>query len=332
MTVREGTTADRDTVRGLYEAYLAEQWERPWTPEPPDDEWLEGKLLLIAEDDGAVIGGAVASVVAGTSGHLHLVYVDPEHRRRGVARGLLRAAADWFRAAGAAHATLNVDLSNAHAIEVWRRLGFTDVAVQLTTPLDQLEARLADHAAAGPSIASIHVQTDDLSAIERMVRRYVPRGHTAGTALSQPRNGWVAVYDDLCDRDPAALRRLAKELSTVIAAVVVALALEEGRVVRYLLLELGSLVDEYLSVPEHYGPLPPGDVVGLGANPTAVARLTGADPARVRQVARTAATPEDLPPPAELLAAIADAIGLDGGEYGYGEAVQQTGVTPVVQG
>jgi ribosomal protein S18 acetylase RimI-like enzyme len=331
MTVREGTAADRDTVRRFYEAYFAELWDRPWTPAPPGDDWLEGKLLLIAEDDGTAVGGAVASI-EGAPGHLHLVYVDPGHRRRGVARALLRAAADWFRAGGAAHATLNVDLSNAHAIEVWRRLGFTEVAVQLTTPLDELGTRLADHAAAGPSIASIHVQTDDVSAVEGMLRRYVPRGHTAGTALSEPHNGWLAVYDDLCDRDPAALRRLARELSTVIATVVVALALEEGRVVRYLLVERGSVVDEYLSVPEHYGPLPPGDVVGLGANPTAVARLTGADPARVRQVARTAATPEDLPPPAELLAAIADAIGLEGGEYGYGEAVQQPGVNSVEHG
>ncbi len=41
-----------------------------------------------------------------------------------------------------------------------------------------------------------------------------------------------------------------------------------------ILFERGRIVDEYLSVPEFYGPLPPGDVVGLAANPTVVARLT----------------------------------------------------------
>ena len=40
-------------------------------------------------------------------------------------------------------------------------------------------------------------------------------------------------------------------------------------------------------MPEHYGPLPPGDVIALAANPRVVARLTGADPAAVRAVART---------------------------------------------
>ena len=56
-------------------------------------------------------------------------------------------------------------------------------------------------------------------------------------------------------------------------------------------------------MPEYHGPLPPGDVIALGANPTVVARLTGADPARVREVARTAASPADLPPALELLRA-----------------------------
>ena len=37
-----------------------------------------------------------------------------------------------------------------------------------------------------------------------------------------------------------------------------------------ILFERGSIVDEYLSVPEFYGPLPPGDVVGLAANPRVV--------------------------------------------------------------
>jgi hypothetical protein len=53
-------------------------------------------------------------------------------------------------------------------------------------------------------------------------------------------------------------------------------------------------------------------VVALGANPTVVSRLTGADPARVRAVARTAASSDQLPPPAELLQQIAEVMGLEG--------------------
>jgi hypothetical protein len=70
------------------------------------------------------------------------------------------------------------------------------------------------------------------------------------------------------------------------------------------------VVDEYASVPEYRGPLPPGDVIALGANPTVVSRLTGADPVRVREIARTAASPADLPPALELHAQIAELMGV----------------------
>ena len=125
-----------------------------------------------------------------------------------------------------------------------------------------------------------------------------------------PRNGWVSVRAELIDRDRNARERLAAELSNATAAVVCVLAIEDGRLVRYVLYERGSVVDEYQSVPEYYGPVPPGDIVALHANPTVVARLTGAEPARVRSVARTASSPDDLPPAPELLAQIAELMGL----------------------
>ena len=63
-------------------------------------------------------------------------------------------------------------------------------------------------------------------------------------------------------------------------------------------------------MPEFRGPLPPGEVIALGANPTVVARLTGAEPARVREIARTASSPADLPPALELHAQIAELMGV----------------------
>jgi hypothetical protein len=86
--------------------------------------------------------------------------------------------------------------------------------------------------------------------------------------------------------------------------------------VHYALFERGSVVEEYQSVPDYFEPLPPGDIVALGANPTVVSRLTGAEPSRVRAAARTASSPEDLPPPDELLQEIAEAMGLEGAGRG----------------
>jgi hypothetical protein len=84
-------------------------------------------------------------------------------------------------------------------------------------------------------------------------------------------------------------------------------------------------VDEYLSVPEFYGPLPPGDVVGLAANPTVVSRLTRAEPDAVRRVARTAPSPADLPPARELLIELASVLGIEGAETGWAEAPEPPG-------
>jgi len=129
--------------------------------------------------------------------------------------------------------------------------------------------------------------------------------------VTPSKNGWVTVVDELCDHDRSAQRRLGTELSERMGVPVVALALEEEAVVRYLLFERGRMVDEYLSVPTYYGELNKADELSLSANPTLASRLTGADPAQVRAVARAASTPAELPPARELLGQIADVLGLE---------------------
>ena len=80
---------------------------------------------------------------------------------------------------------------------------------------------------------------------------------------------------------------------------------------RFVIHDQGRMVDEYLSVPTYYGELNKADELSLSANPTLAARLTGADPARVRAVARVASSPSELPPAGELLGQIADVLGLE---------------------
>ncbi len=201
--------------------------------------------------------------------------------------------------------------------DAWIRTGFTEVARVLVARVDALERHLASER--GPSFGSIHVQTDDLDAVVRAVGQFVPRlpGGSRGSVVLPPRDGWTAVFDELCDREPEMLRRLARELSDRMGAFVLAIGLEEGLVVRYVALERGRVVDEYLSVPEHYGALPPGEVIALGSNPRLMARLTGADAEAVRRTARTARSPAELPPATELLAALAVVFGLPRGSDGY---------------
>jgi hypothetical protein len=159
----------------------------------------------------------------------------------------------------------------------------------------------------------VHVQTDDQSAVEKAVARFGPRVvRSRASVVSAPANGWIGVYDESAGAEPDRLRKLASELSYVTGGVVVALGAERGAVVRLIAFDRGQMMDEYLSVPEYYGALPPGDAMALRANPTLLARLTGAEPGAIRSVARTADSPAELPPPEEHLAELAAALGIQG--------------------
>jgi [ribosomal protein S18]-alanine N-acetyltransferase len=322
MTVRPAERAELDAFRELWEefhqapAWVRETWE---TVLPYVERSLSDGLLLVAADDDRLVGFLWAEVALTDPavGRLVDLYVRPDARRRGLARALIRAAAARLRELGASHVSVEVFPGSEPAMGLYERLGFAPHTVNLLTTVAALTGSV--DAGRGRSFGSVHVQTDDVGAVERAVAGFVPRlaGTSEGTAVSRPRNGWIAVYDELCDRDPAALRRLARELSDRLGAVVLALGVEGGAVVRFVLFERGRVMDEYLSVPEFYGPLPPGDAVALRANPTVVARLTGASPAAVRSAAHTVDAPDALPPAGELVAQIADALGIEGGDHGY---------------
>jgi GNAT superfamily N-acetyltransferase len=317
--IRPATPDDLPLVRELWRAFEAEIPDAEWRDDDSehDARALEGAIgkdvVLLADD----IGLAVATKKGERTGFLDVVYVRPEARRGGVAAELVREAAAQLRERGADVVELEVLASNGSARGVYERWGFAPVELTLAAPIDKLVERLGAPSK-GPTFGSIHVQTDDQGAIERAVHKALPRfGRSAGTTVSAPTNGWVAIHDELSDRDPKVLQRLAKELSYVSGGVVLAIGVEDGAVVRYTLYDRGGAVDEYASLPEYSGPLPPGDVVALGANPTVVSRLTGADPARVREIVRSASSPADLPPALELLAQIAALMGVAEATHGW---------------
>ena len=328
MTIRHAGAADKDAVRRLWDAWQAETADLPpWADasweanEPEIDRAIAANGLFLAEEDGQAVG-FVTSWLEDHVARIGDLFVADGARRGGAGRALVEAVIENLRARGATHLRLD---AHPDALRFYERLGFREESRTLVRDLEVPEA------GKGRSWGSIHVQTDDLAGVERAVRQFVPRlpGHSRGSVVAPPRGGWIAVYDDVCDRDPSMLRRLATELSDRMGAVGLALGVEHEQVVRFVLLEAGRVVDEYLSVPEHYGHLPPGDVIALAANPRVVARLTGADPAAVRTVARTAASPRELPPPRELLAGIAAAIGLEGAEHGWEDAPALEGAVRV---
>jgi hypothetical protein len=188
----------------------------------------------------------------------------------------------------------------------------------------------SEQSALAPSFGSVHLQTDDQNEVVQLVGRLVPRAfRSRATAVSPARNGWVAVYDEVADRDPRRLERLGRELSNAVGFVTFTIGVEDGLAVHYIAFERGRLLDEYLSVPEYRGPLAPGDAIAMRANPTVIARLTGADAGAIRRVARTADSPVDLPPAEELIAELAAVLGLNGADYGFETAAELDGAVLV---
>jgi ribosomal protein S18 acetylase RimI-like enzyme len=319
VSIRPATEQDHDVVRDLWLAmqdeletpvFLREDWEHAW--EDLGKHVREG-LAFVSEDDAGVTGFVFATVPRELPALLHVtdLYVAPASRRRGVGSLLLHAVVDTAQERGVGHVGLDVRIDNAAATTMYRRLGFVDHERFMVAELDAVLTR-SEQRERPPSYASTHVQTDDEAGIRHALEQFMPRlGRSAHTEVGTPRNGWITVVDELCDRDRSAQRRLGRELSERMGVPVVALAVEEEAVVRFLLFERGRMVDEYLSVPSYYGELNKADELSLSANPTLVARLTGADPARVRAVARVASSPAELPPARELLAEIAAVMNLE---------------------
>ena len=310
--IRTATTDDLALVRELWRAFDAEVPDAEWRDSDSAEDLREaeeaiGKEIVLLADD---VGLAVAVTLGDRAGMLDMLYVRPRSRGQGIAHELVREVAEQLRTRGIEMLELEVLASNGNARAVYERWGFEPVELTLAAPVDALVERLS-RSAAGPTFGSVHVQTDDTVSVEHAVRKALPRmGHSEQTMVSDAHNGWVTVRDELADRDPSVLQRLAKELSYTSGGVVLALGVEEGALVRYTLYDRGAAVDEYASLPEFRGPLPPGEVIALGANPTVVARLTGAEPTRVREIARTASSPADLPPALELHQQIAELMGV----------------------
>jgi putative acetyltransferase len=308
--IRAATTEDVPALQDLWREFAAEIPDLPHRDEDLDEELQEiadlvgGEgIALVAEVDGKAVGVALGRRTGAKVAELRDLFVQPEARGAGLARELMREFVAQAGAGGAEMVELDVLASNAEARTIYERWGFKPIELTLGAPVAQLDQRLAP--ADGPTFGFVHVQTDDVEKVKRdatKVLRLEPDVEVEGN--------WVRVRSDATDEDPEGLKALAKELSYTTGGVVLALGVQRGAVVRYDLFDRGSDIDEYQSVPEYFGELPPGDAYALGANATVVGRLTGADPRRVREVARTAASPGELPPAQELYEQIAAVVGV----------------------
>ncbi len=300
---------------------------RPKIPAPPefvetwDEEWRDvaadigGRGAVFLAEDGEGVAGAVrATMRAADVWHVVFAHVRPRARRRGVLSGLLTRGVRGGQARGsvAGHAR------RAHRERAARSPSGGGSASSRTRSTWLPRSTSARGAArptrrGSPSSGAIYVQTDDATS-GRARGAEVPAAHRP-----------LGVDDCLgaAERlDPRRRRALQPRPESAAPARARALACARGD--RAHARDRGRRGRRATSsgtgagsptstprVPEHYGPLPPGDVVALAANPTVVQRLTGADPrARARGCAHGRHRPTSFRRRTSCSGRLADVLGV----------------------
>lgn len=95
----------------LYERWIANCFERE-----------NGKVFGISQD--GVLAAVAGVTVSDGTGHLELIAVHSDFRRRGFARTLIQAAENFYLASGAATAEVVTQLDNAPACATYRACGY----------------------------------------------------------------------------------------------------------------------------------------------------------------------------------------------------------------
>lgn len=139
MKFREATMEDLATLRTLEQCVV--EAERPFneaikegSPRYYDIEDLitnERSLLLVAEDQGAIVGTGYVQIRASKQSlqheehaYLGFMYVAPEYRGQGLNAKLMNQLMDWSKERGIRDFYLDVYADNAAAVRAYEKAGF----------------------------------------------------------------------------------------------------------------------------------------------------------------------------------------------------------------
>jgi ribosomal protein S18 acetylase RimI-like enzyme len=125
-----------DQVAALFDDYRV-HYGRPSSAEMTrrwlHDQLTQHRLSVVGAVRADHVRGFVtiavmpASLMLGTAWLIRDLYVDPRHRRSGIAGALLRHVADTARAAGALRVSLQTETGNLAALALYTGIGFRPV-------------------------------------------------------------------------------------------------------------------------------------------------------------------------------------------------------------
>ncbi len=87
---------------------------------------LYPETFLVAEKNSVVVGYVIARLI-GKKGHIIAIAVEPDCRRHGIGRALMKSVTQVLRSQGAEELFLEVRASNKAAIKFYEELGFHQI-------------------------------------------------------------------------------------------------------------------------------------------------------------------------------------------------------------
>ena len=123
MKFRSYSAQDRDQVISLWQRVLPDDQPHNEASRVIDAKLAVDEMLFIAEDNGAIIGSAMAGY-DGHRGWLYSVAVDPQHRRNGIGRELVKLAIRTLKSVGCVKVNLQVRATNSQVVEFYESLDF----------------------------------------------------------------------------------------------------------------------------------------------------------------------------------------------------------------
>jgi ribosomal protein S18 acetylase RimI-like enzyme len=96
------------------------------------------KLNFPSSPVGCVwVGNVIDQVSGDRHAHIFLLYVVPEHRRRGIGKALMRYVENWAMARGDRQIGLQVFQSNQPALNLYNQLGYQTQSLLMLKPLSK---------------------------------------------------------------------------------------------------------------------------------------------------------------------------------------------------
>ena len=153
-TIRSGSTLDRAllvkfmqrTYQDMFPkqdfSHLSQTVEQYLSPDTPvwwveySAEKKEQVDIFPARPIGCLwIGNAIDQISGLRHAHIFLLYVSPEHRRKGIGKALMQYVENWAKQRGDNQIALQVFQKNTPALNLYNQLGYQNQSIWMIKPL-----------------------------------------------------------------------------------------------------------------------------------------------------------------------------------------------------